>query len=162
MTCAHGPASFVPAELVPAYLATEYAVFGAPAFVLEVGTKSAALSAMMEARRTNSATVITAWNPYSSPAKPHDNDQAQRRLVEQLRVGGWACIEAEGRSTTSDWPPEQSLLVLGLRRSQATALARAYRQSAIIWCGRSAIPELLLCRGRTRLVRHGCKTAAAR
>ena len=43
-----------------------------------------------------------------------------------------------------EWPDEPSFLVMGLSLESAKALAARYQQNAILWCGSTGIPELIL------------------
>ena len=49
--------------------------------------------------------------------------------VEQ---GGWACLPALGEGAAGDWPPEESLLVLGIQAAEALALAKQFDQAALL------------------------------
>lgn len=131
--------------LVSAYRATGYvAGAGDWRIVLRVGERSEALVRVMVERGVTTAAFITAWNPFSVPQSPVDNEAAQRALVADVAGGGWHAIEGQGSGDDGAWPPEPSLLVLGIDEIAAKALMVRYRQNAIVWCGEDGVPELLL------------------
>ncbi|MBL8723129.1 MAG: DUF3293 domain-containing protein [Planctomycetes bacterium] len=48
------------------------------------------------------------------------------------------------RQRSREWPPEPSILVLGMPREVAVALARRFEQHALVWIGGDGVPELTL------------------
>jgi hypothetical protein len=54
--------------------------------------------------------------------------------------------EGAGRGHDGLWPPERSLLVVGLNRAAAAALGRRLRQNAIVWVCVGRRAELLALR----------------
>ena len=132
-------------DLIHAYRATDYRVYGSPPFKLRVGAASTECDALMLAQGVISAAYLTAWNPHSSLVSEVENIAAQDRLRQELSTAGFAALDGEGVGHTGDWPPEPSLLVLGIPRNEATRLARKYRQNAFLWIARGQATELVLC-----------------
>jgi hypothetical protein len=131
------PAGPIDPALVAAYRATDYAVTAPDCeIVLRAGAASDALAALMRALRVDTAAVLTAHNPWSRPTPAADNDAAQRALEAELAAYGVPTLPAEGRGTGGDWPPEPSVLALGLSRAAADSLARRWRQNAYLWVPR--------------------------
>ncbi|MHB2165645.1 DUF3293 domain-containing protein [Alsobacter sp. R-9] len=131
--------------LTAAYRATSYvAGAGDQRIVLRVGERSEALLRAMAGRGVASAAFVTAWNPFSVSLPPAENEAAQRALAADVAAGGWYAIEGHGSGDDGAWPPEPSLLVLGLHEGAARALMVRYRQNAIVWCGEDGVPQLLL------------------
>lgn len=135
--------SLAPA-LLAAYRATAFHVFAQPPFALRIDERSKAVAALMAAHDASCAAFITAWNPESEPTSDAANAEAQRRLAAAVERGGYKWLPGEGRGATSDWPAEESLLVLGLPRGKAKELGRTFRQNAVVWVGTDAVPELIL------------------
>ena len=54
------------------------------------------------------------------------------RLEMVVRGRGLNCFQGEGRADDGDWPPEPSLLVLGISEADAVSLARELEQHAIV------------------------------
>lgn len=99
----------------------------------------------MAAHQVETGAFITAWNPFSQPLPRTENDAAQARLAADLARISAAVLPGEGVGLAGDWPPEPSLLALGLGRAEATAIARDYRQNAYVWITRGQPAELVIC-----------------
>lgn len=132
------------AALLAAYQATDYVVAAAPPIVLRVGLRSAELDRLMHLRGVDCAAYITAWNPGSARIADDENRAAQERLEAGLRAAGYILIPGRGHDPAGHWPGEPSVLVLGLPRSAAVDLGRAYRQHAVLWVRCGAAVELVL------------------
>lgn len=128
------PGAPIDATLWAAYRATHYVV-DAPdgPIVLHVGAANEALAALMHAVHAPTAAVLTAHNPWSLARPAHENDAAQRELEAALAAHGIAMLPASGRDPAGTWPPEVSVLALGLSREVADALARRFAQNAFVW-----------------------------
>jgi hypothetical protein len=138
-----------------AYRATSYEVDdGAHRFALRVGARSAALDALLAARGARAWAWLTAHNPGGLRAHPAANDAAQARLEAALAVAGHAFLRGASRSDAGDWPPEPSLLVPGLARADAVALARRFGQEAILAGVREGPVELVFCAAEPALDRR--------
>jgi hypothetical protein len=77
--------------------------------------------------------LITASNPYSQPLSKLENQQRYHQLIEHLQELQLPWLEALGKDRTGIWTPEQSLLILGIERSQAIAIGRKFAQNAIVF-----------------------------
>lgn len=131
-------------ELLAAYERTEYRVLGpGPAFALRIGEPSAALRACHENARVTCSTFITAWNPHSRQTPREENESAMVRLQREVTSMNLSWLEGEGIDPGGTWPGEPSLLVPGLDEATAVALARRYRQNAIVCAGPDAAPRLV-------------------
>ena len=91
--------------------------------------------------------------PYAVPPSPMGGevllcDPCARCLAElaDLVAEGRVCLAGQGRHPDGGWPPEPSLLVLGLDRVAASELGRRWDQNAVVWVGEDATPELVLLR----------------
>lgn len=130
----------VPADLVEAYRQAQYRIHADPPFELQVDAFSADLDRLLARERVDSAALLTAYNPQSEERPAPENEAAQSALKGAL--ARFTCFEAEGRG--DDWPPEPSLLALGLTRSEAGALARRFGQHAYLYCEPRRPVELVL------------------
>ncbi|HUR40771.1 MAG TPA: DUF3293 domain-containing protein [Verrucomicrobiae bacterium] len=130
----------VPDELVKAYRNANYRVHAQPPFELRVDNFSIDLDRVLESTRSASAALLTAYNPQSHKRPAPENAAAQAEL--KGAVAAHVCLEAEGRG--EGWPPEPSLLVLGLTRSEAATLARRFGQHAYLYCEPKRPVELVL------------------
>ncbi len=134
--------------LEQAYRATTYRV-EVPAgsgIAIRVGDRHGALDALLAERAAASWMYVTAYNPGSVRRSDAENEEAQRRLVEDVTRGGAVAIY-RGFSVGDDgaWPPEPSLLVLGPSRDEARAIGRRFGQLAVVCGERGGPAELLWC-----------------
>jgi len=135
----------VPGPREAAYRATTYGVAdGAHRLAIRIGERCAALDALLAERGAGEWAYLTAWNPGGQPAAPEANAAAQARLEAELAAAGRACLRGASRGD-GGWPPEPSLLVLGLPRAEALALARRHGQEALVVGRRGAAAELVFC-----------------
>lgn len=128
------------------YQATAYRVTDGPQrFSIRVGERCAPLDALLAEHGAEEWAYVTAYNPGGEPAEAGANAAAQKRLEAALRAPPRAVLHGEGAGDGGDWPPEPSLLVLGLARADAVALARRFGQEAIVAGRRGAPAELVYC-----------------
>ncbi|MEE4382794.1 MAG: DUF3293 domain-containing protein [Pseudomonadales bacterium] len=130
--------------LEDAYRGTSYEVLTDPPIVLRVDEQNAALAELHRAHRCRSSAFLTAWNPLSQEPTPAENAERQALLRASVEEKGFKMIDGVGASTTDDWPPEESLLVLGIDRDTAATLGVQFEQNAIVWAGEDAVPRLLI------------------
>lgn len=129
-----------------AYRQTHYRVDdGDRGFTLRIGRFSPGLAALYARFDRRCAAFVTAWNPASVPPADHeDNPRRLQALIAEVQSRGLPWLPGEGRSAEGGWA-EPSVLVLGLERTEALALGRAWGQKAIVQVGTDAIPRLLAC-----------------
>ena len=125
----------LPNELRAAYRATDYIVSADVDIHLEVSSPLPdELLKLMAANQVSTAAFVTAWNPFSRPLPDPINRLRQRQLLHDLSHRGLRSIAAEGRDRAGEWPPEASVLALGLSRQAADELLVRYQQHALVWC----------------------------
>ena len=139
--------SEISANLIASYRAADYrAGSGSAAISLRIDQYSEWLSQLLAASGQQCAVFITACNPGSQPQSPAANRAADARLRAELSRHSKQIIEGTGSDPSGAWPPEQSLLALGVDLATAQALGRQFGQNAIVWAGADAIPRLILLR----------------
>jgi hypothetical protein len=128
-----------------AYEATDFRVEDAPdgPFSLRVGEPSSTIDRLLTATGVNHWTYITACNPGSQLLSDAENARRMQELGGRVRELGFTTYHGKGVGTIGNWPPEPSLLVLGIDEPQAVALARQFGQAAIL-IGRLGEPARLL------------------
>jgi len=137
----------ISAEKIEAYKNTNYIVLAdAGDFTLRVDQYSKALSDLYKSTNTQNAIFITAYNPLGRVRNAAVNEMANQRLYEYLRSIGARVIEGSGADPTGKWPPEPSLLALGIDLVSAERIGKLYKQDAIVWSDSDAIPRLILLR----------------
>lgn len=130
--------------LLAAYRETLFDVSGPDPFTLRVGAPSTELQALHEQHRVTSSAFVTACNPRSERLADKENNERHARLCAELRSAGCASYEGQGKHPSNSWPPERSLLVLGLDLPTARELATRWGQNAIVWSGPDAVPQLIV------------------
>lgn len=126
-------------ELIAAYQRADYVVH--ERFTLNIGRRSPALDALLEAHAASTAAYVTAANPRGERRGEAENFAA----LEALQAGlAWPAYRGEGRDPDGNWPAEPSLLIVGIPRGEAEALGRAHRQNAIVFVEKGGTPELVM------------------
>jgi hypothetical protein len=127
-------------DLDAAYRATAYtAATPGGAITLRIGESNATLDCLLVAAGVNSWAYITAHNPGSAPISAEENQARQREL--HSAVTGYASFEGAG--VGEGWPPEPSLLILGMSEEVAADVGRRFGQNAVV-VGRLGGPARLL------------------
>ncbi|HJZ58178.1 MAG TPA: DUF3293 domain-containing protein [Gemmataceae bacterium] len=114
-------------SLEAAYLTTDYRVEDAPGgpFVIRIGEVSRELAGLEWA-------FVTACNPGSGRLPDAENAHRMAQLEAAMREGGWRYYHGAGVGRGGQWPPEPSLLIIGIREPEAIELARQFGQNAIV------------------------------
>jgi Protein of unknown function (DUF3293) len=133
--------------LVLAYRATDYVAYSdGRAFPIRIGQHSLVIDRLLTRMKTRSGAFITAWNPFSKTQSAGANLYRDRELKAYLSARGFPYIAGEGRGTTGEWPPESSILALGMSRMQAAFIGRRFRQNAIVYVPLGRPAELVMLR----------------
>lgn len=129
-----------------AYRATTYAVADGPhRLEIRIGERCAPLDALLAARGVEEWAYLTAHNPGGRLAGPAANAAAQTRLEAEVAASGHPWLRGASLGDGGDWPPEPSLLVLGIGRREALALARRHGQEALVTGRCREAAELVFC-----------------
>jgi hypothetical protein len=129
------------AELVAAYRATEYRVAAAVPFTLHVDRHSEALAKLFHDTGNSRASFLTADNPFSVPASENANRFKHVLLSFLLPESRLAVV---AHDPTGRWPDEHGFLVMGWSMRSVKALGHTFRQNAVLWVGKDAVPKLVL------------------
>ena len=144
------PESAISPSLIQAYLAASYRVDADPPFTLKVGLYSEPLARIFQRQQCDCAAYLTACNPLSEDMGDAGNAARQAELGRELKSRSLKFIDGVGLDSQSEeaqkWPGEASFLVLGLSLEASRALGRKHAQHALIWCGKDAVPQLVLLR----------------
>ncbi len=121
-------------ELEQVYLRTAYEVDGPEGkFALRIDQTSPALETVLSKHGKRTWAYLTAYNPGSETRSEEENINQQQQLETDVRSAGYASYLGRGVSDDKSWPPEESLLVLGIDRTVALSLAKSYCQRAILF-----------------------------
>jgi hypothetical protein len=130
-------------DLIAAYQQAHYVVFGEPELVLRIGEPNAQLDALLEEEGAETAAYLTPANPRGEIWGEEENRAALETFLESLRETSYTCYEGEGRDPTGEWPPEPSLLIVGISRPAAEVLAEKLEQKAIVFIAKGRAPSLV-------------------
>lgn len=136
----------LPPGLIAAYVATDFRVLVPQAFTLRIGVPSVDLMALYAELSVASAGFITAWNPWSEETEQAVNDQAQEVLRLRVKEAGYDPRQGIGADPDGRWPGEESWFIPGISLDEAISLGNEFRQNAVVWAGKDAIPRLILLR----------------
>jgi hypothetical protein len=121
-------------DLEAAYRSTSYSVIvpGREPISIRCGVRCMPLDLLLAESRAIDWAFITACNPRSVPLDEDANAERMMQLEMLVRGRGLACFQGEGQADDGDWPPEPSLLVLGISEADAVTVAREFEQHAIV------------------------------
>lgn len=131
-------------DLRRAYEATSY-VLALPdgEVVLRVGEPAPELDAWLKASGYRDWAWMTAVNPRSRCLAEDENARRFDDLKSVLRARGREWLAGRAVADDRRWPDEPSVLVPGIGRTEASALAGAYGQAAILCGCNGSVPMLL-------------------
>ncbi|MFN6962361.1 MAG: DUF3293 domain-containing protein [Pyrinomonadaceae bacterium] len=133
-------------ELEHAFVNTNFVVDSPTLrFTIRIGRRSEALDAVLRETTAETWAFVTAYNPFARQLPPEVNIARQNEMIEELRSAGYDLYPGYGSSTTGEWPPEPSVLILAIERDTAIALGRRYGQLAIVFGRVGQAPELIWC-----------------
>jgi len=129
--------------LKEAYEATDYRV--GDLFTIRCGALSAPLDALLTDHGHEHWAYITACNPGSLHLDAAENRRRMADLARRITCLGLPTLEGEGVGEGNDWPPEPSLLILGIGQTAAVELGREFGQVAIVIGRRGEPARLCFC-----------------
>lgn len=133
-------------DLISAYKSTNFHVKTVPALILNVDKVSEGLKILLEDHQVDSAAFITAWNPYSESLSNEENIARNDQLKNELKLRSLKFLEGFGQDPLGQWPGEESFLILGVSLETSKKLGVKFKQNAIVWSDKDAVPKLLLLR----------------
>tara|TARA_B100000035_G_scaffold311580_1_gene321373 strand:- start:14530 stop:15021 length:492 start_codon:yes stop_codon:yes gene_type:complete len=131
-------------ELLDSYSSANYHVYASSPFIMNIGKFSNELSKLMKDLNFLSASFITAFNPYSQKLDIQENRSRNKVLELKIQAMQFQYIKGDGRCINSKEVGEESFLVFGISKKEATLLGEESEQNAIVFCEGEAIPDLLL------------------
>jgi hypothetical protein len=132
--------------LLAAYRRTRFCVDTAQGrIVIRVGATHPELDAILRTTGCEEWAYVTAFNPGSVPLSDAENDARQRELEQAVRQLGHRTLPGEGIGDDGIWPPEPSVLVLGIELEKAIQLGRRFGQRAIVYGQLGGVAALEIC-----------------
>lgn len=122
------------AELLRAYRATSYCVHTPDGVLqLRVGERSAELDTLLQARGYQCGVFISAENPQSVALCAAENQARSENLLRAIAQSGYDYFPALGEPDKPNWPPEASVLLLGLSKLDGLVWANRFDQAAFLF-----------------------------
>jgi hypothetical protein len=120
-------------RLLDAYLRTTFFV-NAPRgrFGIRIGETCPQLDKLLAQHDASTWAYVTACNPQSRRAPESQNAERQAALLVEVIRAGYITYNGEGVGDDPQWPPEASLLIVGICEQDALALGRRFDQKAIV------------------------------
>jgi hypothetical protein len=127
-----------------AYRRTTYTAWTSAGEIhIHPGLPSPALDALLDERGADQWAYVTACNPGSQLLSSDENVRRQQALLEAVQHRGLPVFGGESVLDPAAWPPEPSLLILGMPPNEARSLGRRFGQLAIV-AGRRGEPAALI------------------
>lgn len=130
-------------EYADAYSKTEFTVFGTDGHVLRIGQGAQEAAAWLLRHGARSATVVTAWNPFSCELTPEQNQERQLRLQQELASTALHTLAAQGQDKLSEWPAEPSLCVFDGTADQIDSWLVKFEQNAVVQVDHTGVCTLV-------------------
>ena len=127
-------------RLRQAYRTAHYWVNG---LLLQIGQPQPDFDHWLARRGYRDYSLITAYNPFSTPLSAPVNEARHRtlvQLVERLRLPH---VAASGSDPGGSWPDEHGLCIFAPGTHFGRHLGRIYQQHAIVVGSRGSAPRLL-------------------
>jgi hypothetical protein len=112
---------------------------------LRVGRRCGELDDLLASHGVTTWVYVTAFNPRSIPLPAEENWARQRELERSVAKLGLVWYPGEGIADDGRWPPEPSLLVLGIVRNDAVRLGQQFGQLAVVYGELGQEAELVVC-----------------
>ena len=125
-----------------AYEATDYVIWEDHCPVLRIGRHCPEMDELFEADGATTAAFVTADNPYGLQRDDGENAEAFIKLLNLPTP--YKTYVGEGCDPNGEWPPEASILFVGISRADAESLGREFGQLAIVFVEKGAAPELVV------------------
>src|SRR5262245_19304345 len=125
----------IPNTLLAAYQTTSFEADTPKGHLsLRVGHRCLALDALLTDHAVSTWAYVTAYNAGSMRVSDEDNAARHRELEAAVAALGLTSYPGKGVADDGQWPPERSLLILGIARDDAMRLGRQFGELAIV-CG---------------------------
>jgi hypothetical protein len=121
----------IPNELLQAYLETDYCVDDVD-IVIKIHQRNPLLDQLLQENNATTWAFITSDNPRSQSLSDEENTRRFNEFQSLVKDMPLPYHLGYGKGQ-GDWPPEKSILIIGLIRDKATEFARRFEQNAIVF-----------------------------
>lgn len=129
-------------EFKDIYQNAQYVVLSSPSIELSIGQRSIPLDQLLNKYQQSRACLITACNPWGKVQTESFNYEKMIQLEKDLIKTKLPYLHAFGSNSEGAWR-EESFLIIGIDKQDASQLGRQYEQNAIIWIVKEQVPELI-------------------
>ena len=112
---------------------------------IRIGQFSIGVDDLCSAHSETTWAYVTAFNPGSVLLSQEENRKRQRELERVVTAQGFPFYSGEGIAGGGGWPPERSLLIVGMGRAAAVRLGQCFGQCAVVYGEVGQQAELLVC-----------------
>lgn len=138
--------SLISEQTINAYIESSFEMFSPINITIRIQEKSEELKSIFKLHSVSSAAFITAYNPYSNQLSHTENVKRHAKFQHILEFSSLKFFPGIGQHPSNKWPIEEGFLILGISLEAAKKLGVQFEQNAIIWCGESVVPNLVLLR----------------
>ena len=132
-------------KLIEAYQTTTYFVHPLGKKIgIRIGNLHPDLDSFLVLHNAQEWAFITAYNPGSKILSETENEKNQKDLEKMISNARYIFFQGEGIGADSLWPPEKSILALGISQKVAEDFAQQFGQNAIVFGEIGKKAELLL------------------
>ena len=136
----------IDATLRRAFQNTRFIVFAPEGEItLRVGQKNQEADNLLASFNATVGAFVTACNPGAIMMSDAENAARQCALVAEVQERGHPFLYGRGVAEQGDWPPEDSILIIGIDRTDALGVADLFGQAAVVFAQRERPVELLWC-----------------
>lgn len=121
-----------PPELVAAYESTVFCIYGSSPSELKIDSEPAHHSRWLKHLGRSSATVVTAWNPFSQARPLEVNQERQLALIAMVNQTGLTWCPAAGVDPSGRWPAEESICVFDADDANIDRWLEVFGQYAVV------------------------------
>lgn len=129
-------------EFKDIYQNAQYVVLSSPSIELSIGQRSIPLDQLLTKYQQSKACFITACNPWGKVQAEGFNHEKMTELEKDLLKTKLPYFHGFGSNSEGTWG-EESFLIIGIDKQDASQLGRQYEQNAIIWIVKEQVPELI-------------------
>ena len=124
------------------YQNAKYGVLSSPSIEFSISQRSIHLDQLLTQYQQSTAGFITACNPWGKGLGKDMNHAKMAQLEKDLIKTKLPYLNAFGTNSEGTWK-EESFLIIGIDKQDASQLGRQYEQNAIIWVVKEQVPELI-------------------
>tara|TARA_B100000963_G_C22550640_1_gene636608 strand:+ start:812 stop:1237 length:426 start_codon:yes stop_codon:yes gene_type:complete len=132
-------------SLIEAYENTNYYIYHDTEIIINIAKKNIDLINLFKDKNLISASIITAYNPFSKIMTEEQNLSAQLQLKKMIEDSNLSYLDAIGQDIKKEWPGEPSFFIENISKENAIKLGRKFNQNAIVWVDKNLVPELIFC-----------------